>query len=488
MTIKEVEACSGMTRANIRFYEAEGLLSPERTSNGYRNYSEAEVEILKRIKLLRALHISLEEIKALQEGSLELSEALDRQLAQLALERQEIDCAKNVCETMREDKVCYETLDAGRYLDVLSNGAVNLPPELTEDTIPRARVPWRRFLARQLDLLIYYLVWQSILVMGYDVNILQQDVFGTIRDVLMVYLLMLVLEPFMLSRFGTTPGKWLMDLWVTDGEDRRLSYGAALSRTQTVIWKGMGADIPIYHLVRLWKSYQTCKAGEILDWDRGSDAVITLHDKKRWYMAPRCIIFLAVFAMLFVARVKVLLIGELPAYRGEITVEQFCDNYNSLADEFHMDSSYELDSTGEWISAGNTYVLGYEPPMVTFTEENGIMTGVTFSAVYQNNDFWVAGYGNDMILAIMSYVWAQDGYNPISRAGHAVTDVIRTIQDKPFQSFQFTECGVSVSCQIVYSGYMESSAGFLVPIEAENKEDANNSYTFVFAMEQVDKK
>ena len=37
MTIKELEARSGMTRANIRFYEQEGLLTPQRLDNGYRS-------------------------------------------------------------------------------------------------------------------------------------------------------------------------------------------------------------------------------------------------------------------------------------------------------------------------------------------------------------------------------------------------------------------------------------------------------------------
>ena len=34
MTIKEVEELSNMTRANIRFYEKEGLITPQRDSNG----------------------------------------------------------------------------------------------------------------------------------------------------------------------------------------------------------------------------------------------------------------------------------------------------------------------------------------------------------------------------------------------------------------------------------------------------------------------
>ena len=39
MTIKELETSLGMTRANIRFYEQEGFLSPARGANNYRIYS-----------------------------------------------------------------------------------------------------------------------------------------------------------------------------------------------------------------------------------------------------------------------------------------------------------------------------------------------------------------------------------------------------------------------------------------------------------------
>ena len=43
-------------QAVYRFYEKEGLLSPGRNSeNGYRDYGEAEVDTLRRIKLLRKL-------------------------------------------------------------------------------------------------------------------------------------------------------------------------------------------------------------------------------------------------------------------------------------------------------------------------------------------------------------------------------------------------------------------------------------------------
>ena len=38
MTIREIEARCQMERANIRFYEREGLLTAQRLPNGYRDY------------------------------------------------------------------------------------------------------------------------------------------------------------------------------------------------------------------------------------------------------------------------------------------------------------------------------------------------------------------------------------------------------------------------------------------------------------------
>ena len=79
MTIKEMEELAEMPRANIRFYEAEGLLSPARNVNGYRDYSQEDLLVLRKIKLLRSLHMSLEDIKALHTGKQELSVVLEQQ-------------------------------------------------------------------------------------------------------------------------------------------------------------------------------------------------------------------------------------------------------------------------------------------------------------------------------------------------------------------------------------------------------------------------
>lgn len=43
MKIKEVEQRTGITKANIRYYESQGLISPNREANGYRTYDESHV-------------------------------------------------------------------------------------------------------------------------------------------------------------------------------------------------------------------------------------------------------------------------------------------------------------------------------------------------------------------------------------------------------------------------------------------------------------
>jgi len=64
MQIKEVEMLTGMTRANIRFYEKQGLLNETiRNEYNYRKYTQEDVCQLQRIKLLRQLEVPMEDIK-----------------------------------------------------------------------------------------------------------------------------------------------------------------------------------------------------------------------------------------------------------------------------------------------------------------------------------------------------------------------------------------------------------------------------------------
>lgn len=63
--INEVSKITGLTKKAIEYYAERKLISPSNLENGYRDFSESQVEQLKKISVLRKLGISTEEIKTL---------------------------------------------------------------------------------------------------------------------------------------------------------------------------------------------------------------------------------------------------------------------------------------------------------------------------------------------------------------------------------------------------------------------------------------
>ena len=117
MKINEVEALVGITKKNIRFYEAEGLLAPHRNSeNGYRDYGEAEVDALRRIKLLRKLGVPLEEIRRMQSGGHTVGDGMRRHLVMLERERENLEQSIRLCSALTDRQERLEDLDAGAIL------------------------------------------------------------------------------------------------------------------------------------------------------------------------------------------------------------------------------------------------------------------------------------------------------------------------------------------------------------------------------------
>lgn len=118
MKINEVEAIVGVTRRNIRFYEKEGLLNPARNhQNGYREYSDTEVEELERIKLLRKLGVPLDEIRRMQQGNVTISDAMRRHVITLEREQEGLVQSMALCSRLKEEEIRLCDLDAKIWLE-----------------------------------------------------------------------------------------------------------------------------------------------------------------------------------------------------------------------------------------------------------------------------------------------------------------------------------------------------------------------------------
>lgn len=118
MTIKEVEEQTGLTRSNIRFYEKEKLIEPSRNDkNGYRNYSEKDVENIKKIAYLRTLEISIEDIRNIISDKVSLAEIVKKQTTTIKTQIEGLNQAKTMCERMLESgNISFDELQVEKYV------------------------------------------------------------------------------------------------------------------------------------------------------------------------------------------------------------------------------------------------------------------------------------------------------------------------------------------------------------------------------------
>lgn len=466
MKINEIEALSGMGRENIRFYEREGLIAPKRMDNGYRDYSEDDLQILLRIKLLRSLHISLDEIKALKDKSRDLSDTLSKQIDRLEQEKQDAFYAQYVCRAIKEDRVSFENLDANKYLDGIKqtmNDIGNSYFSVKGDELSQVFHPWRRFLARTFDIFIYNILWSAILAFVFQVDLSGGSNWTNILYSLIILALMLVLEPLWLHLFGTTPGKAIFGLRIEAHNGRRLSYGEGLVRTWGVIASGMGYNIPIYNLFRLWKSYKLCLENETQPWDESTS--YTLKDTK-WC---RCVLYIGAYAALFALLAAIISAQQIPPNRGDLTVAEFVENHNYYSKllGIRFGNRY-LNENGKWsetefdgmvyLEIGNT-----EKPDYTYTIENGYVTGVSFAVEVKNSNDWLGPYDTQMLMASLALAGAQ---NEMGLFPKIPSRIAEQIYNNRFKDFHFSEAGITFTCDTKHSGYFNAQSDLLLPEES----------------------
>ena len=479
MTIKEIEDLSGMTRANIRFYESQGLLTPARDTNGYRNYTEKDLETLNRIRLLRTLHLSLDDIRAAGNGEKDLGDVLLNHLRHLKEEQNGLVQCQDVCEQMCRDHVAYNTFDAQHYLDLMDMPRHAAPPELEHDTVSKVTAPWRRFFAREIDLTLNSLLWSAFLTLVIGVNISEDFLVDALLSFLLLSttgslfitnVIVLLVEPLFLTFTGTTPGKFCFGLQAAADDGKRLTYREALRRTWDVLRKGYGFFIPIYWIIRMYKSYKACKNDETLYWEE--DSVLSLN-KGRLPLGICVTIAFIPFSVILQDTLNQY--AAIPPNTGDITVEEFCENFNDTQEFFGIerqlnlppsitsgiagipDSALYLDDHAGWAKKPGTPYINqngeYAPlPEFQFIEKNGVITGMSYSYSVENENVKVSSYGEIMALAAVSYVCAQDGYSIQPDTPEEIFSLIREHGDY-FEDFNFNEAGITVECNIDHEGY-----------------------------------
>lgn len=488
MTSKEMEARSGVPRANIRYYESEGLLRPARAKNGYRDYSEADLADLEKIKLLRRLGVGVEELKELQRGSRSLAEALDSRMASLAGERGTLERVEQVCGELRRSGAAFETLEPGTYLSALDAPALPAAegtvwwkappaPALPEtDALPVYTGLGRRLLARLFDEWgMLFLLLAAIALTGRNPSLT-----GGLALNLAVEIIWLFLEPLLLRLFGATPGKALLGLRITGRNGEKLTYAEGLTRHLMLLWYGEGLFIPIWSLIQMFRTASRCWNDEPQPWD-----VDTAYEAAPFRPLRHAGAMVLAAALILVGAEAANSYSQLPPNRGPLTVAEFAENYNRQAAYIDQYPTWILDETGAWKRAP-------DPPGVTvtgsgiswrrdhdfcYTLESGAVRAVTWERSLENTEDWISFPVGDITTAATALIWAREDA-PFWTSAHQA--LVNSLVNADWDSgFTLRRDGAVITWEV------ESRNFYIGGNEAfpENKEDNFLSWRCTIALE-----
>lgn len=139
--------------------------------------------------------------------------------------------------------------------------------------------PWARLGARIFDYQVFGVLVVHPFGFIYDLLIYptvppDEWLLNTFIFIALVSLWVFI-EAFLLSTWGTTPGKWLLGTSVRNASGSKLSYGEALSRSLQVWAKGLWLGVPFFYLFGLLSSYNQLE-GEMkkTSWDSHGGYVV----------------------------------------------------------------------------------------------------------------------------------------------------------------------------------------------------------------------
>ncbi|MBQ9120539.1 MAG: MerR family transcriptional regulator [Lachnospiraceae bacterium] len=494
MTIKELEIESGISRANIRFYEKEGFLAPIRKANGYREYSPGDLELLLKIKLLRNLHVSLEEIRALQQGEVRLGDTLQKKIDELEQEKKNITNIQEVCRTMRMDQAAFGNLQAGKYLEQLERLALECGGTEERQLAPRIYAPYRRLFARVMDFILMEFVCAMFVVFVFRESMLEVGDIGWGAVCLCALFLAWIMEPHFLHWFGTTPGKAIFGIRIVKTDGSKLLAAEARERLYDIITTYLGASMQGMFSLRTSRWNRENYELEGNYWYGNKDVDLPWEKHNHAYTIkentlPRALLYIGILVLSVWLQLNPNIKIRPALIQGELTAEQYTENVNRFiwgyCDKNSSYQEWELLSSGYWREKEQkkNYTVIYHtgekfvPNRLTIqTNAKGDVEQVSFTVKKTASDDWLSGDTELQWIAAGALLGAEK---------KCKAKQLRQLEEKlsadPFASVRFTIGNVQVSRDIIIRDYSKTDY-FLIP---SGDASANPYFELVFVVSRI---
>jgi hypothetical protein len=140
------------------------------------------------------------------------------------------------------------------------------PPSPVLDFTPSGpqTKPWVRFWARTIDGILFVLLAGIALALIYPAALKMND---ALLSIIILFAYVFV-EPCMLSSWGTTPGKALLNIRLRKSNGTKPNFSEALSRAFNVWIRGLGLGIPIVALFTQINAYKRLTKDGMTSWDK----------------------------------------------------------------------------------------------------------------------------------------------------------------------------------------------------------------------------
>lgn len=120
MRLNEVIKQVDLSKRAIKFYEEKGLLKTKRDSNGYRNYTDKDISLLKEISSYRKMGIGLSDVKEILNDKSVLKQILIEKKKEITILQNELEALEKFIENNNIEEL-YDSVDYKTLADAIQN-------------------------------------------------------------------------------------------------------------------------------------------------------------------------------------------------------------------------------------------------------------------------------------------------------------------------------------------------------------------------------
>lgn len=156
--------------------------------------------------------------------------------------------------------------------------------------------PWVRFGARNVDYIIVIFVFS--LALSFFAPSFNEEINDMVFGLISIFVWIFV-ESILLITWGTTPGKWLLNIQIKTNENKKPTLFNAFKRSIKVWFFGLAIGFPFISIFTLISAHSELTKNKITTWDKSEHFTIT-HKEIGIYRATIALFLLVLYPILVI--------------------------------------------------------------------------------------------------------------------------------------------------------------------------------------------